>query len=32
MKQFGVLDCSGWYLDFMDEMREFATQPAMWKH
>lgn len=21
-------DCAGWYLDFMDEMREFATCPA----
>ena len=29
MKQSsGVLDCSGWYLDFMDEMRGFETQPA----
>ena len=28
MKLFGMRDCAGWYLGFMDEMREFATQPT----
>ena len=29
MKQSsGVLDCSGWYLDFMGEMQSFATRPT----
>lgn len=28
MKKLGGFDCTGWYLDFMDEMREFADQPA----
>ena len=28
MKILGMRDCAGWYLEFMDEMREFATQPA----
>ena len=28
MKSLGMRDCAGWYLDFMDEMREFATCPA----
>ena len=28
MQKLGGFDCTGWYLDFMDEMREFADQPA----
>jgi len=28
MKSLGMRDCAGWYLDFMDEMHEFATCPA----
>jgi hypothetical protein len=28
MKNFGGFDCTGWYLDFMDEMRGFGNQPS----
>lgn len=28
MKLLGMRDCAGWYLDFMDEMRGFGTEPA----
>ncbi|OTG60378.1 hypothetical protein B9T36_07085 [Acinetobacter sp. ANC 4204] len=28
MKNFGGFDCTGWYLDFMDEMQDFATRPT----
>lgn len=28
MKLLGMRDCAGWYLEFMDEMQGFATQPA----
>ena len=28
MKNFGGFDCTGWYLDFMDEMRGFEDQSS----
>ncbi|WP_191225561.1 hypothetical protein [Acinetobacter johnsonii] len=28
MQKLVGFDCAGWYLDFMDEMHEFANQPA----
>lgn len=28
MQKLGGFDCTGWYLGFMGEMREFANQPA----